>query len=92
MAKLLVHIYGLIPGDFKDVEMEFEGSISLERLELEIIDLYGQEIQPQYINGEGLMNHKYVISGDKLGKRVDYSNHDLSMLKEIWFIVPLAGG
>ncbi len=92
MAKLLLHIYGLIPADFKDVELEFEGPVNLRLLEEEIIKLYGPDIEEQYISDEGLLNHRLVITGDKYGKKIDYDLQDLTPIEEIWFVVPLAGG
>ena len=92
MAKLLLHIYGLIPADFKDVELEFEEPVNLRHLEEEIIKRYGQEIEERYISREGLLNHRFVISGDKYGKKIDYDLPDLTHIEEIWFVVPLAGG
>jgi hypothetical protein len=92
MAKLLLHIYGLIPADFIDVELEFEGPVNLRRLEEEIIKRYGNKIEEQYISEEGLLNHRFVITGDKYGKKIDYQLPDLTPIEEIWFAVPLAGG
>lgn len=92
MAKFLVHIYGLIPADFKDVELEFEGPVNLRRLEEEIVKLYEPQIEEQYLSDEGLLNHRFVITGDKYGKKIDYELPDLTPIEEIWFVIPLAGG
>jgi molybdopterin/thiamine biosynthesis adenylyltransferase len=65
MAKLLLHIYGLIPADFIDVELEFEGPVNLRRLEEEIIKRYGNKIEEQYISSDNalslLRGHQVVV-------------------------------
>jgi hypothetical protein len=38
------------------------------------------------------LNHRFVITGDKYGKKIDYQLPDLTPIEEIWFAVPLAGG
>jgi len=92
MAKLRVHLYGLIPGSFKDVEIETVGRISLEELERQIVSLYGEEIHKDFITYEGLLDHSLIVCGDKHGNRIDYACKDVGFLEEIWFVVLLSGG
>ena len=92
MPKLLVHLYGIIPGEFGDIELEIQAPFTLEELEKELIKRYGIKIPAVYISDKGLLNHQQVISGDMLGKRIDYDTPDISDIAELWFVVPMAGG
>jgi hypothetical protein len=92
MPKLLMHLYGIIPGEFGDIELETQAPLKLEELEKELIRRYGSKIPSIYISDNGLLNHQQVISGDMQGKRIDYDTQDISHVGEIWFVVPIAGG
>jgi len=92
MHKLLVHIYGIIPGEFKEIELEVEKALTLEQLERELTRRFGSKIPELYKLDNGLLNHQQVISGDMQGKRIDYDMPDISQGGEIYFVVPIAGG
>ncbi|MGB9791087.1 MAG: hypothetical protein ACPLTR_00735 [Thermacetogeniaceae bacterium] len=92
MPKIRVHFCGLIRGDFFDEEFEVEPEETLGDLEKKILAKYTKEISQEYRSAEGLLNHKLVRVGDAAGKRLDDIDTNISGLKEIWFVVPFAGG
>lgn len=92
MPKIKAHFCGLIRGDFFDEEFDIEPDETLGDLEKRITTRYANEINKECKNKEGLLNHKLVRVGDASGKRLDDLNIDISELKEIWFVVPFAGG
>jgi hypothetical protein len=91
MAKITVHVYGLIPGNFFDVNIQVEEPVSLSKLEKQLIALFEDKISPEYITSTGLINHEKVVPFAE-GRTLQYDTTDLSHLNEIWFIVPLTGG
>lgn len=92
MPKIRVHFCGLIRGDFFDEEFEVGPEETLGDLERRILNKYTEEISPEYRNAAGLLNHKLVRVGDATGKRLDDLQMNISSQKEIWFVVPIAGG
>lgn len=92
MPKIKVHFCGLIRGDFFDEEFEIKPEETLGSLEKRITAKYNEEISSDYKSSEGYLNRKLVRIGDAAGKRLDDPNMNISHLKEIWFVVPIAGG
>ncbi|MGB9804433.1 hypothetical protein [Desulfofundulus sp.] len=92
MPKIKVHFCGLINGDFFDEDFDIGPHETLGDLEKRITTRYAHKINKDYKSKEGLLNHKLVRVGNASGKRLDDLNIDVSSLKEIWFVVPFAGG
>lgn len=91
MAKIKCHLYGLIPAKFIKEEIDIPDPVNLEKLECEIVKMFGQDIHEDYLNDRGLLNHQIVRAGDSAGNRLNYES-DISGIDEIWFIVPISGG
>jgi hypothetical protein len=69
-----------------------ESPTTRDALERNIVRLFGDKIPAEYLSARGLIDHQQVIVGDAGGKGVGYDQTDISRMKDIWFVVPLAGG
>lgn len=92
MPKIIVHLYGLVKGDFCSQEFEISSPCTLGDLQKDIVKKYGKDINKEYLDDQGYFNPKLVRVGDASGKRIDDLSTDISSLKEIWFVVPFSGG
>ena len=92
MPRVMVRLYNVIPGRSIEDTLECQVPVTLERLEREIIKRHRAELPGEYLNEDGLFNHRLIISGDAKGNRLDYRHPDIDGGSEVWFMVPMVGG
>lgn len=89
--KILLHLYGIISGRYFDEEIEMPEEFTLYDIEKRIIQLYKKEISEQYLTANERLNHDCIVIVDKSGRAIIKDNV-LKDIREIWFLIPIAGG
>ncbi len=90
-TSIRIHLYGVIPGKYFDLQMRLPEEFNLVDIESKVVRLYRRYISKQYITPDELLNHECIVAVDSKGRHLS-ATESLKGLKEIWFIIPIAGG
>ncbi len=90
-TSIRIHLYGVIPGKYFDLQMRLPEEFTLADIECKIVKLYRKYISKLYITPDELLNHECIIAVDGKGRHLS-ATENLRGIKEIWFIIPIAGG